>query len=279
MAFSFKEITESDISTVLVVDALNLAFRWKHSGAKEFVEAYEHMVRSLAQSYKCGTVIIAADWGSSSYRKEIYPAYKGNREEKYKNQTPQEEEAFIAFIQEYNRCIEHLEGKFPVLRYKGVEADDIAALICKNKEELCYDTIWLVSSDKDWDLLIEDGVNRFSYVTRKETTVDTWNDHYPVTREQYISLKCLQGDSGDNVPGIEGIGPVRAKQLIDQYGSAMDIYDNCPLPGTAKYIQNLNKNSEQILLNYELMDLETYCEEAIGKENVEDILNILQEKV
>ena len=45
----------------------------------------------------------------------------------------------------------------------------------------------------------------------------------------YISMKCLTGDKGDNVPGIPGIGPKRATQLIEQYGSAWDIYEAIPI--------------------------------------------------
>jgi 5'-3' exonuclease len=112
-------------------------------------------------------------------------------------------------------------------------------------------------------------VSRFSYVTRKEHTLDTWD--YPVTPEQYISYKVLTGDSGDNIPGIPGVGPKRAAALIEQYGSAMDIYDACPLPGKQKFIQAVNENRDQILINYELMDLVSFCKEAIGHVNLQDI--------
>ena len=162
-----------------------------------------------------------------------------------------------------------------ILRYKGVEADDIAAHLVKNREKYNLGTIWLISSDKDWDLLIQEDVSRFSYVTRKEITVETWDEHYDVSPEEYISLKCLTGDKGDNVPGIPGIGPKRALQLIREYGDAFSIYDATPIPSSYKHIQALNENSEQILQNYELMDLITYCDDAIGVENVLDIGRIL----
>ena len=139
----------------------------------------------------------------------------------------------------------------------------------RNKYGLEY--IWLVSSDRDWDLLIQDNVARFSYVTRKEVTLDNWSDHYECTPEEYISLKCLTGDKGDNVPGIPGIGPKRAVQLIKQYGDAMNIYDATPIPSSYKFIHALNQNADQILQNYELMDLITYCDDAIGADNISDI--------
>ena len=67
MAFNFNEKISDEPST-LIVDALNLAFRWKHQGRTDFRYDFQKTVESLAESYRCKSVIIAADWGSSSYR-------------------------------------------------------------------------------------------------------------------------------------------------------------------------------------------------------------------
>jgi len=271
VAFNFEDKIGGDSGTALVVDALNLAFRWKHQGRTDFRHDYVAVVKSLANSYNCGNIIITADWGSSSYRKEILPEYKQNRKDKYATQTEEEKQAFMDFFEEYEETLELLAEEYQVLRFKGVEADDLAAHLVKRKKDYGLEDVWLISSDRDWDLLIQDGVSRFSYVTRKEVTIDNWSDHYNVTPEEYISFKCLTGDKGDNVPGINGIGPKRAEGLIKDYGDAMTIYDNIPLSGSYKYIQELNANAEVLLKNYELMDLVTYCDEAIGVDNVSEI--------
>jgi len=259
---------------VLIVDSMNLAFRWKHSKAKQFVPEFISTVKSLATSYKCGTIIIVADQYSSSYRKEIYPKYKDNRRILREKQTEQEAQDFKDFMEEYERVILACREEFTVLRFDHVEADDIAAFVCK---KLPNNYIWLISSDKDWDLLITDKVSRFSTVTRKETRIDNWYEHYDVTPEQYISLKVLMGDSGDNIPGIKGFGPKYAKELIDQYGSAIDVYVACPIDSHYKRIQELNSSCKRILLNYELMDLIAYCEDAIGADNCQEISTILKD--
>ena len=271
MAFNFEDKIGGDSGTALVVDALNLAFRWKHQGRTDFRHDYVAVVKSLANSYNCGNIIITADWGSSSYRKEILPEYKQNRKDKYATQTEEEKQAFIDFFEEYEETLELLAEEYQVLRFKGVEADDLAAHLVKRKVDYGLEDVWLISSDRDWDLLIQDGVSRFSYVTRKEVTIDNWSEHYNVSPEEYISFKCLTGDKGDNVPGINGIGPKRAEGLIKDYGDAMTIYDNIPLSGSYKYIQELNANAEVLLKNYELMDLVTYCDDAIGVDNVSEI--------
>jgi len=276
MAFSFEDRI-SDTKTTLIVDALNLAFRWKHQGRTDFRYDYQKTVQSLASSYGCNEVIIAADWGSSSYRKELYPDYKQNRKEKFAEQSEEERIAFEEFFEEFEATLEVLAEDYIMLRYKGVEADDVAAHLVKHKNAYNLENIWLVSSDRDWDLLIQDTVSRFSYVTRKEVTLENWSEHYDVKPEEYISLKCLTGDKGDNVPGIPGIGPKRAQQLIEQYGNAFSIYEATPIDSRYKYIQTLNENADQILTNYELMDLITFCDDAIGKANIADIESTINE--
>ena len=272
MAFDFSDILDAETSnTTLIVDALNLAFRYKHQGRNDFRYDYQKTVQSLAKSYNCSKVIITADWGSSSYRKGINPEYKQNRKDKFAEQTEEERMQFEAFFEEFEESLEVLAEDYPVLRYKGVEADDIAAHLVKEKDKYGLESIWMISSDRDWDLLIQENVGRFSYVTRKEVTLENWHDHYDVTPEQYISLKCLTGDKGDNVPGVPGIGPKRALTLIQEYGSALDLYDALPIAGKYKYIEALNENAEQLIQNYELMDLISFCDDAIGSDNLQDI--------
>ena len=258
---------------LLIVDGLNVAFRWKHQGITDFKYDYIRTIESLAKSYKAGTIIVCAD-GGSSYRKEIFPEYKANRKERFADQTEQEAKEFEMFMAEFSDTLTLIRQKYPVFHFRGVEADDIAAYITKNID---YDECWLISSDKDWDLLINDKVSRFSTVTRKETTVHNWDEHYDFEIEDFISFKCLTGDKGDNVPGVPGVGPKRATQLMEQYGSVFDIYDACPLEGRYKYIQSVNENAEQLLMNVELMDLLTYCEDAIGEDNGKVIDRTLEE--
>lgn len=277
MAFNLTDKMINNTNSTLVVDALNLAFRWKHQGRTDFRYEYQSTVKSLAKSYDCKDIIITADWGSSTYRKGISPEYKQNRKDKFAEQSDAERLAFEEFFEEFEASLEVLAEDYPILRYKGVEADDIAAHLVRHKSKYDLEYIWLISSDRDWDLLIQEKVGRFSYVTRKEVRLDNWKEHYDVAPELYISMKCLTGDKGDNVAGIPGIGPKRATQLIEQYGDAMDIYGAVPIPSRYKYIQSLNENAEQLLVNYELMDLITYCDDAIGADNIEDIGRVINE--
>lgn len=278
MAKSFTSLVESDDHTVLVVDSLNLAFRWKHQKALFFLDEYVRTVESLKKSYKASKVIILSDWGKSSYRREIYPEYKYNREKAREEQSPEDEAYFEKFFEEYLKIIEFYksETSYPVFRFKGVEADDIAAHIVGKRKKYGFSTLWLISSDRDWDLLCNEQTSRFSYVTRKEVTFDNYNEHYDWTPEEYISIKCLQGDPGDNVPGVIKIGPKTAYKLVQEYGTALDIADAIPIPGKYVYIKNLNDfGADALRRNYQLMDLISFCDEAIGSENLKEIESVL----
>ena len=279
MSKSFQQVSELE-NTLMVVDALNLAFRWKHNGATDFYEDYLRTVDSLKKSYKARWVIIAADQGSSSYRKQIYPEYKQNRKDKFAEQTEAERAAFERFFEDYQHTLDWIRAQttYPVVQFPQTEADDIAAYITQQVKNYPVTHTWLISSDKDWDLLVGEDTSRFSYVTRKEVTANNWHTHYDFTQDQYISIKCLMGDTGDNVRGVEGIGPKRAHQLVEEWGTALDIVANLPISSKLKYVKTLNDSADTIMLNYQLMDLVTYCADALGS-NTQQIDTILQEYI
>lgn len=279
MTKTFNQLNQLDSSTLMIVDSLNLAFRYKHAKAVDFCDDYMKTVESLRRSYKADKLIIAGDMGSSTYRKAIYPEYKQNRKDKYAEQSESEKAEFEAFFAEVLSILEKYEtqGVSPVVRYPGVEADDIAAYIVSKRKQFKLGQIWLISSDRDWNLLVDEGVSQFSYVTRKEFTVDNWSEHYEFTKDQYISIKCLMGDEGDNIPGVPGIGPKKAHKLVEEYGSTYDIIASLPIFSKYKYIDSLNKfGAEALIRNYQLMDLVTFCEDALGEQNCKNIDEVLE---
>jgi len=280
MAINFSNLgNQIQNGNLLIVDGLNVAFRWKHSKQLEYKHDYVRTVESLAKSYDCGNIVVLAD-GGSTYRKRLSPDYKANRSDKYAEQTAQEKAEFAQFMGEFKNAFTQLKKRGHLtIRQDGLEADDLAAWIVGKKAEFGIGQIWMVSSDRDWDLLIQDGVSRFSTVTRKEITIDNWEDHYDVEPSMYLTQKCLAGDTGDNVPGIAGIGPKRAVSLIEQYGDLFDIYNACPISSKYKFIQSLNENADRLLLNAELMDLVSYSEQALieADMNLEDLSSQIRE--
>jgi len=235
-----KEIDEQpEGNNILIVDSLNLAFRYKHIKRTDFAQDYYKTVKSLAKSYAATNIILTCDWGKSSYRKALYPDYKADREAKVALQTEEEKQDFVDFFKGYEEAMDFCKDSFTILKYKGVEADDIAAYLT----EYIY---------KDVE----------------------WHDTYEYPHEMALSIKVLVGGK-DNVTGIPGVGAKRAHTLLKEYGDAFGVYDSIPLPGKAVYIKNTNEFKENILRNIELIDKMTYCTEAIGRDNVEDIKGII----
>lgn len=267
---------------LMIVDSLNLAFRYKQQSLFDHSAPYMRTINSLAKSYGCDNVIMASDFGSSKWRKYISNGeYKANREAMRATQTEEESEKFKKFFEGFEKALDLVGAIHPVLKLQGVEADDIAGFIVKNYHEE-FDNIWLISSDKDWDLLLKPNVHRFSYVTREEYTIDNFPDFHDgcESPEDYVSMKVFSGDKGDNVEGFAGVGGKRAYNLIKEHGSALDVYDQIPLPGKQKYIQSINENPSKILLNYELMDILSYCTDAIkypDPSNVDKIIKVVEE--
>lgn len=269
--YELEMAQEPQGNNILIVDSLNLAFRYKHTKRRDFAEDYYRTVKSLAKSYSANRIILTCDHGKSSYRKNLYPDYKADREEKIALQTEEERIEFQEFFEDYEKAIEFCRPSFTVLKYPGVEADDIAAYLAYYVFNTGQDNIWLISSDKDWDLLLTDRVHRFSYVTRKEYTIENWEEYYEYPHELALDIKVLVGGK-DNVKGIPMVGAKRAHTLLKTYGDVFDLCASLPIPGKSKYIQNVNEfGAENILRNLQLIDKISYCKDAIGKENIEDI--------
>ena len=280
MAIEFTSLGKLPTNgNLLIVDGLNLALRWKHAKKEFFKVEYVRTVESLAKSYNCGHIVVLGD-GGSEYRKQIDPEYKANRTERYADQTEEEKQEFLNFLGEFQESMNMCKDKgYLTMKYKGVEADDIAAVMCINREELGIEDIWLVSSDKDWDLLVNENISRFSTVTRKETTIGNWDEHYDFDPEYFLTYKCLTGDKGDNVPGVNGIGPKRASSLIAEYGDVFDIMSTLPIESRYKFMQSLNEfGQDNLEKNVELMDL-TYNPDGavLGRSN--EILELVKNYV
>lgn len=265
----YDEFDGIKLNNLLIVDSLNYCFKYKHKKIRDFAAFFIRDMASFSKSYSSDTVLILGD-GRSEYRKAIYPEYKANR----KSYTEEEREEFLEFLEEYNRALTLLPYK--VIKFPDAEADDIAAYLVDKLSDN-FDEIWLLSTDKDWDLLLKDNVHRFSYVTRKEYRLENFEEHYGYPQEFHISVKCLQGDSGDDIPGVPGIGAKRAYNLIKEYGSAYDIALSLPIEGAQKFVKELNTCRDLILRNYDLMDIPNTYNEALGKQNIQRIRQVIGE--
>lgn len=147
--------------------------------------------------------------GVPTFRDEIFPAYKAQREPPPEDFAPQEE-----------RILEIVDAAgIPILRLPGFEADDVIATLVERARGRDID-VFLVSKDKDLEQLLSDRVRM--YDPHKDEVIDAERlfAEKGYRPENVIDVQTLTGDTVDNVPGVKGIGPKTAARLIAKYGTA-----------------------------------------------------------
>lgn len=265
---------ESDFSNLLIVDVMNLSFRYKATGTYTFAEDMVRTIKSLAKSYEAKDVICCGDWGSSSYRKELLPTYKDNRKERYSNQTEEEALAAKQFFAGLDECYRRLDEEFVLLRLKNVEGDDLMAYVIKKYENsINYDKLWVISTDRDICQMLSFSTSQFAFTSRKEYRMSSFYDQLGFdTPEEYAIFKAITGDSSDNIPtAAEDCGPKRTYAIIRGMNHITDLLEILPIAGKQKYIQRLNAGEEKIMLNWELTNLREFCEVAINHPNPDNL--------
>jgi 5'-3' exonuclease len=253
----------STYNNLLIIDANNLSYRWlQRPNYSSFDADFIRTIQSLAKSYEAARTIVCFDFGKSYYRMDMHEEYKGTRKKPQEEEEIKKYEDFFAVL---NALPEQLDEE--VLKFRGVEADDLLAWITQNISDR-YDHTWIISSDRDLYQLIDDNVSIFNIFGRKEVTLQTLTEDYQVNPSEYMLSRIIEGDKSDNILGIEGIGPKRAQALAREYKTLDNLLEALPIKGKSKYITNLNAGREQLIRNEKLINLKQYCIEAIcaGKE-------------
>ena len=146
------------------------------------------------------------DYSSKTFRNEIYPEYKANREAPPEDLRPQ-----FSLIRKATRAF-----NLPCIETEGFEADDIIATYAKEAEAVGGD-VTIISSDKDLMQLITPKTIMYDTMKDRRVGIDQVHEKFGVGPEKMIDLQALAGDSTDNIPGVPGIGPKTAAQLLDEY--------------------------------------------------------------
>lgn len=268
-----KQADYSDFNNLLVIDGNNVSYRYiQRANYDSYEEDFKRTVASLAKSYKARRTIVCFDFGKSYYRMNLLEDYKGTRK---KAETEEEIEHAEKFFAVLNRLPEELDEE--VLKFRGIEADDTIAYITQNVSQR-YDHTWIVSSDKDIIQLVDDNISIFNIFSRKEITKQYLQDELALTPSEFMLSRIIEGDKGDNIIGIEGIGPKRAQALAKEYKTLDKLLAALPIKSKSQYITNLNAGRDRLIRNETLINLKRYHQTAInaGKEG-DDPMEILSE--
>jgi len=212
------------------------------------------MLLKMWELYRPEYVLIAWDAPGKTFRDDLFGEYKATR-----SPTPEDLKAQIP------RILELFAGfGIPVLGIPGLEADDIVACLVnqlKSGDGPDDLKIRIVSKDKDLEQLLGPGVSLFDIHTGYEMTVDDLVATKGISPAQVIDLLALTGDTVDNVPGVAGVGPKTAIQLIQEYGSVDGILANASkLKG--KLRERIEEGRENLLLSRQLVTL--HCTTDLG---------------
>jgi DNA polymerase I, thermostable len=186
-------------------------------GVYGFASLAFEVIRKLKPDY----VVVAWDkkGTSTAKRSAIYPEYKAGRKK-----APDDFYEQIPLLKDFLKTL-----GWPLFETDGYEADDILGTLAVQANKLGIEAN-LITSDLDMLQLIDENTKVFAmkrgFSDIEEFDLEYFENKYGLKQSQFLDLKALQGDSSDNIPGVPGIGPKTATQLLQEFFTLEGIYEN-----------------------------------------------------
>ncbi len=209
------------------------------------VYGFTSMLTKIILEHVCSHLAVVFDSGEKNFRHEIFPEYKSHRPPVPEELIPQ-----FALVREAVTAL-----NIDVLQKKGFEADDIIATVAKQASNQGI-KVTIVSSDKDLMQLIDDNISLFDPMKYKTVREEKVFEKFGVRPDQVADVLALIGDSSDFVPGVPGIGPKTAAELINKFESLEGLYNNIDSVPPSKRKDSLITNKDLAFLSYKLVTLD-----------------------
>jgi len=247
---------------LVLIDGPNYVFRAFHAVRHNLTNSkgeptnavfgYVQMLRSILKDIGPTHVAVAFDPKGGNFRNRMYADYKAHRPPMPEELVPQwtwVHEITDAF--RLNRiCIE------------DYEADDVIATLAKQAEARGWD-VTIVSTDKDLMQLVSDKVWMLDTMKRVEYGAEEVKEKWGVGPDRIQDLLALAGDSADNIPGVPGIGPKTAVQLLEAYGDLEGVLSHAHEIKQNKRRENLIEFADSARLSYRLVALDMQAPVAV----------------
>lgn len=209
-------------------------------------------LQRLTSDYDPDYICFVTDTKEPTFRKEMYEAYKANRSEMPEDLQEQIPHLY-RLIEAYN---------LPLLKKPGYEADDIIGTIAKKWASSDIE-VYIVSGDKDFFQLVDENIK--CLITKKGNInilldADGVKEKFGVYPKQVIDSLALIGDAADNIPGVSGIGPKGAKDLIEKYQTLDNIFDNIEEVRNNRQKNGLKNGKESAYLSKKLVTIDCNVE-------------------
>ncbi|MEK1924055.1 MAG: DNA polymerase, partial [Rhizobium giardinii] len=186
------------------------------------------------------------DYSSKTFRNALYDQYKANRTAPPEDLIPQ-----FGLIRQATRAF-----NLPCIEKEGFEADDLIATYAR-MAEAAGAGVTIISSDKDLMQLVTPNVSMYDSMKDKQISIPDVIEKWGVPPEKMIDLQAMTGDSTDNVPGIPGIGPKTAAQLLEEFGDLDTLLARAGEIKQQKRRENILANAELARLSRQLVMLKT----------------------
>jgi DNA polymerase-1 len=203
--------------TLLLVDGSSYLYRAFHAmpdlrnaeGAPTgAIYGMINMLRRLRQDYEAAYIACVFDAKGKTFRDDLYPEYKANRAS-----MPEDLVRQIEPIHEVVRAM-----GWPILMVEGIEADDVIGTLAVQAAALGLDTV-VSTGDKDLAQLVNEQVTLVNTMSNEKLDRDGVIAKFGVPPERIVDYLTLVGDTVDNVPGVEKVGPKTAVKWLTQYGT------------------------------------------------------------
>lgn len=212
------------------------------------IYGFLNILERMEKEEQPDAVCVAFDLHGPTFRHLKYEGYKANR-----HGMPEELAAQMPIMKQVLTAM-----NIPIYSAQGWEADDVIGTvgkICGQKDWQCV----IVTGDRDSLQLIDEHVNVKLVISKPGQTAatlyteDLFREEYGFEPKKLIDLKALMGDSSDNIPGVAGVGPKTAKELLYKFGTLDGVYEHLSDPSIRpKLREKLENDKENAYLSYDL---------------------------
>jgi DNA polymerase-1 len=175
------------------------------------------MLFKITQDLKPEYLIVCFDKKAPTFRKQMYVGYQAKR--------PKMSDDLVPQIDLVHQALD--EAKIKHFEIDGYEADDLIGTLAKKAKEKNLETI-IVSGDRDLLQLVDDHVRILAPIVGITKMIlfdkEKVEEKYGLKPLQFIDYKALVGDASDNYPGVSGIGPKTASDLLNKYQTLEGVY-------------------------------------------------------
>ncbi|MCC6160164.1 MAG: DNA polymerase I [Deltaproteobacteria bacterium] len=216
------------------------------------VFGFATMMMKLLRDHAPTHVAVVFDTKEPTFRHEIYPDYKANRDAPPDDLVPQ-----FGLIRELVDAF-----GWPRIERAGFEADDVIGTLADRGAESGFEVV-IVSSDKDLCQLLAERVRMYDPMKDVWTGPDDLKERFGGGPERVVEVLALAGDTSDNVPGIPGVGEKTAVKLLDEFGSFDAVLENAAkIKG--KLAEKVMENVEAARLARRLVTIERGLDLGMG---------------